>query len=466
MLAASFRVDVQAALHFPNKLSPWQMRDELVAILRLCWPLAKAAAQKESCMGAERRDKDASQEIGSDGWYRRRTVEIDGDRQRKEAAERQRWIAETPRRSASPSAAPAPEQGGAWGAGLRGALDEATFGANDFGSAVFNASLRKPGESEDWRQRFEAARQEELRRDLYDQEHHPNARAAGRVAGAASTLLVPGLGEVAAARAVGASARAAPNLARLIANANASKRMAPMVETSREVATRLAARTAIGATASPALQAGTDMLVEGHLGSAGRYERASLAGGMNTGLAGVLGPTLAGGLVGGGQALYDHARRGDLISRDAAVDVGAAMLAGLGASRLGDKSGRYAIQNASPAAKGRVGEKMSEARSTIRGEGVQTFKGANGKTTTHTDIVLPSGLRSVADHVTKLGEVVEAKFGLHAKLSKAQKDAARVLQQNYRIDHWLPRDFGKITGSAFGMFAPPHREERPPEKRR
>ena len=92
--------------------------------------------------------------------------------------------------------------------------------------------------------------------------------------------------------------------------------------------------------------------------------------------------------------------------------------------------------------KGNLGEALSVAKTLARLE----LPAALGKR-----IDLKGGGYTVADHVTKAGRLVEAKFGEHARLTRQQRRAQKQYgPDNYRHDRWRAEDVGKISGYGAG----------------
>jgi len=100
------------------------------------------------------------------------------------------------------------------------------------------------------------------------------------------------------------------------------------------------------------------------------------------------------------------------------------------------------LNNVKGLRKGPVGEALSEMRSRLESEGVARRQRPFKVTKSYTRV----------DHRTKTGRPVEAKFGFEADLSPAQILAWKELP-NYRIDHFLPEDIGKLLALPLTSFS-------------
>ncbi len=93
-----------------------------------------------------------------------------------------------------------------------------------------------------------------------------------------------------------------------------------------------------------------------------------------------------------------------------------------------------------PATKGALGEGLSWLKTRLSGDypvGLQVR-------------VPLSRSFTVADQTTARGLAVESKFGPKARLKGPQILAAEELGPSYRVDRWMPRHVGYITGAASG----------------
>lgn len=90
-------------------------------------------------------------------------------------------------------------------------------------------------------------------------------------------------------------------------------------------------------------------------------------------------------------------------------------------------------------AKGKIGERMSDARTILSGD----IPVKHGKR-----LNLKGGGHTFADHQTVRGRVVEAKLGPTAGLTPRQRQAQAELGPSYRYDHWIFDDVGRVIGGA------------------
>ena len=81
-----------------------------------------------------------------------------------------------------------------------------------------------------------------------------------------------------------------------------------------------------------------------------------------------------------------------------------------------------------------------------------------------------TGGRTIPDHISadqagNVINVVEAKFGPSARLSKGQRGAFTGGVENYRVDHFLPQDIGAALGLHVAQIGRSHRgpDHTPPE---
>jgi len=106
-------------------------------------------------------------------------------------------------------------------------------------------------------------------------------------------------------------------------------------------------------------------------------------------------------------------------------------------ARLGGRAGLLASGSFPANVKGALGEALSMDKTIGNGDFPRSVQVRRPLATRWTDL----------DHTTFGGQDVEAKFGPSADLTAAQRRAAKELAR-YRVDWWLPRDVGKLTGSA------------------
>jgi hypothetical protein len=348
---------------------------------------------------------------------------------------------------------------------LRGASDGATFGLGDRISAAARSGVPF---TDDWGEHYAANMKAERAQDAFDQQHFPVSRGAGQVAGVVGSMLLTG---PAAEIALGSRlvAGLAPRTAALLKAAAATRREAPLA---RGVADHLR-WSSYAAGGGAALGGGSQLAVDAAQGrlSAPKDIAAAMVGGAADGVGTMyLGPA-RGGAIGGGTT----AAAGDLI--DGQLPSAGHVLNGAHAGYLTGNVigtvGKIAAQalpssiyfkpeaaaawraaqvkrvaagqpaNKTPwlRDKGSLGDRLSEMRSRLEFEGVSNRQKRFDLSKRYT----------VADHVTDAGRPVEAKFGAGAALSPAQRLAVKELD-GYRVDHFLPRDIGKLLAAPATAF--------------
>lgn len=119
----------------------------------------------------------------------------------------------------------------------------------------------------------------------------------------------------------------------------------------------------------------------------------------------------------------------------AAGEIGMTALTFRGAARAGAK----AVSQATPRTKGKIGERMSEARTLLSGE-IPINHGKRYE--------LEGPGHTFTDHQTARGLIVEAKLGPSARMTLRQRQAQAELGSRYRKDHWSFDDVGRVVGGA------------------
>ncbi|OXE37325.1 MAG: hypothetical protein CGW95_02230 [Phenylobacterium zucineum] len=314
-------------------------------------------------------------------------------------------------------------------AGARGAQDALTLGLGDRvwagGRAIADAANGK-NLATAYRNRMA----QEKARDRFDEQYFRTARTLGEVAGTGAQIVALGPAEG------------------LIAGGARMAEAAPMI--GRELAVLGAA----GGTSGLAGQAASD-LQNLRLGSAGDYAGAALGG-----AAGAL--TARSGW-GGRSAAVDGAvtsiaqdafnRRLSTASVDRARE--AALVGGtLGA--MGGYFGRKWSSSLSRREKGALGEDLSMLRSRARGQNIKQGEGARARQQVPGGYTIPDHIST--DNAGNIIDIVEAKFGPSARLSKGQRKAYDGAIPNFRVDHFLPRDIGAAMGVISGDIG---RKQRP-----
>ena len=314
---------------------------------------------------------------------------------------------------------------------VRGAADVLTFGKADEIAAGLNAagatalSKMTPTTNDDrsFRENFAAELAGEQGRDAFDKTHRSTARSGGQVAGMGLGLAAGNMGSGAAI------VRALPNGARIVRNAQPVQRLG----LDMRGATRLSAIG--GATMGGGGQLAADMS-RGELSGARDYGAAMLAGGVGAGAGRFGGLKAAASATGAVTPLAQSLASGEVSNAAALIDSAThGAFGGLVAGRAAAGLGTYGSSALSPKWKGRLGEGLSYVKSVAR-------DGRAPATQVEREF---GGRRTIADQEL-LDGLLEAKFGRWAKLSAGQKAALSILGPKYIIDHFLPRDVGRIAG--------------------
>ncbi|WP_340646996.1 hypothetical protein [Phenylobacterium sp.] len=322
-------------------------------------------------------------------------------------------------------------------AALHGFSDGATFGAGDQASALFHAGL--PGDGH-WSDRYNEQKRVLRAEDAYDQAHYPMTRTAGQVAGAVTTAFTPLGIEAGALKA----ASHFPKAARFVKGATATKRITPVARGLRDHARWSAIAAGAGGATGVSGQAVSDVASQ-RKGSLRSYAASAVGGAADSVGTIYLGPARGGALGGAVASAADDAFNGRIPSL-ASISAGAA--AGSVVGKATGALGTFAVHtlpglsNIKGLRKETVGDALSEMRSRLEGEGVFRTQRPVKLTKSHTRV----------DHITKTGRPVEAKFGFKAQLSPAQILAREELP-NYRIDHFLAEDIGKLLALPLTGFS-------------
>ncbi len=328
---------------------------------------------------------------------------------------------------------------------FHGFSDGVTFGAGDQLSALAHAGL--PGDGH-WSERYHEQKAVLKAQDAYDQAHHPMMRTTGQVAGALVTAVTPFGLEAGALRA----ASYFPKAARFVKGATATQRITPLARGLGDHARWSAIAAGAGGGMGVAGQGASDW-ASGRRSSLGSYGAAAVGGGVDSLGTVYLGPARGGALGGAVSAAADDAFNGrmpSLVRVSEGAAAGSVMGKGMGALGTFRVHALPARNNGSKGLhKGAVGESLSKARSWLEGEGVNPNR----------QIVRVGNRYTVLDHRTLSGKPVEAKFGYAARLSTPQK-MLRAKEEDYRVDHFLPEDIGKLLSLPFTSFGAGLEEER------
>lgn len=313
-------------------------------------------------------------------------------------------------------------------AGARGASDAFTFGLGDH----LGAGLSAAGgmiQGRDFVSGYENEMAAAQAQDEEDWRLHPYARATGGVAGTGASLLV------ASPLALG---RAAAGGVRMASLADVPRLKAAAGLVGREVA---------GLTGLGAVNGAVGQVVMDH--ALGRGSSASdTAGAALGGAAGTLGllasrhPQGSAALGGATTSMSQDLLGGRPISVDEALQSAglSGAISGLVAPLVSTRVNRLR-----PSEKGKLGERLSEGRSHLRGDAPR--EGAKPR------VPVGGGKVAIPDHQTQSGRYVEAKFGPSARLSDNQTKAFSLDPDGFRLDHFLPQDVGAATAAIASNLA-------------
>jgi len=339
-----------------------------------------------------------------------------------------------------------------------GALDAATFGLDDQLAAGVHAAG-------DWMQGKSLARAyaqriaEQHARDAYDKLHYGAARTVGTVA----TLFVPGTGLGSAVRVVGKLPQAARVGAKVAAMAGKLGRPAAKVAKRIPQVTKISGKekagVAVAGAVSGAAGQGITDLAQGRLSSLQDYLGAAL-GGSAEGLAALRGnPKLAAAIGGAtGSAAQDIAN-GRLPSLEEAAKSAytSSALAGVAGAAATRKAARATIKQ-----KEKMGEMGSHLRTLLNFDITTSTAKKPVPLDVEKQIPVKGKLKkepyTQPDQQTARGKLVEAKFGVWARLTPRQRQALKELESRYRVDHFLPQDVGSLAG--FAISQPTHAASR------
>lgn len=322
-------------------------------------------------------------------------------------------------------------------AAVHGGGDALTLGLADRGSSAVRALVQSHGDLKTIGEHYGANMDQERAQDEYEGAHYGTARAVGSILGTAASALVP-VGEIAQGIRL---ARFAPALAGRAATIASRVLEAPVLaripQATRIIPREQAALAVLGGGSGVATQAVSDLASE-HQGSLGDYAAAAVAGAAQ-GVAGHrLGAVRTGALGGATTSTLQDMFNDRPVSFERAAT--ASLTGGIGAKVAGKyasdwSDGLPSFKNQGRLSKGELGERMSIARSYVRGEPPVDFSEAA--------IQLAGDRTTKQDHAITAGPV-EAKFGRTAKLMRGQRKVAA--DGRYaRVDHFHPEDIGTIA---------------------
>ncbi|MFM8938447.1 MAG: hypothetical protein ACKOEY_00165 [Phenylobacterium sp.] len=313
-------------------------------------------------------------------------------------------------------------------AGARGASDAFTFGLGDhLGAGISAAGGAIQGR--DFMSDYQEGMASAQAQDEEDWRLHPYARAAGGIAGTGASLVV------ASPLALG---RVAAGGVRMAALADAPRLKAAAGLVGREVA----GLTGLGALNGATGQAVLDQVL-GRNSPLSDYAGAAFGGATGTAaLLATLRPQASAALGGAITSVSQDLLAGRPISFDEALQ---------SAGLSGATSGLVAplvstrVNRLRPSEKGKLGERLSEGRSHLRGDAPR--EGAKPR------VPVGGGKVAIPDHQTQSGRYVEAKFGPSARLSDNQTKAFSLDLDGFRLDHFLPQDVGAATAAIASNLA-------------
>jgi hypothetical protein len=359
--------------------------------------------------------------------FQQTAAQIEEKRRELEAAGREEWnratregrnvVARTTQELRALGAEVVPRMG----AFLNGATDAATAGLGDKYVALKYATMGV-GDGRTFPERYKSIRRAQEAQDQYDREHYPNSRLAGGAVGA--------VGSIAATGGMGAAeqgfVRLAPYTARAVGTG-----LRPLAA---HVLPHLAVASA-GAGASVAGQLASDA-AGGRLSDLGTYGDAVLGG-----AAGALTTAYAGPRAGAvAEAAVTEGSRGLRTEDFSPERLEDSAVLGAHLASLGDIAGRSWSDSLDYRKKGKLGERMSDIKTTLSGQKVVKRQKRVNLSKGHTFI----------DSKTNADITVESKFGRAPELSENQKRARNEIP-NYQIDSWDPRDIGKAAGGLSGL---------------
>jgi hypothetical protein len=335
---------------------------------------------------------------------------------------------------------------GAANAGVRSAGNAISLGLADNADAATGALVGRGGPG-DFGQRYRNQLAEQYAADRQAAQEHPFATRTGEVLGT-----LGGIFAADAPAAAGVAARMLPGGIDVLNAIQRAKRIGFIPE-------GLGTMSAVGGgTVGGAMQLASDAArgrqtsLQDFLGSVG--------GGVVAGVGAVRRGPVLGAAAGGASTALLHGENPDDAMRAATASAYGGRILGT----FGEQ-----VSNALPSSlKGLLGEGLSRAKSLARGERIppwaedseqvaRNLPTANGQAGPQEPVGLSKSYTS-ADWLTHWGRAIEAKFGISAGLTQAQRRAVPELGSVYLPDHWLPSDIGNFAGGwagpAAGEWAP------------
>lgn len=300
-------------------------------------------------------------------------------------------------------------------AGARGVQDALTLGAGDH----LYAGVRAAGDAlqgQDIRQAYATRMAAERARDARDAKEHPIARASGQILG--TGIGFAALGPVDGLLAGGVR----------------------MAEATPLALREIGVLGGVGAGGGVVGQ-GVQDFERKRFGTVGDYVGAALGGGTAALASARVGPGQANAMGGAVTSVAQDVLDGRHVSLSKAAD--SSLAGGYFGAPFG-LAGRAYSEALKPWEKGKLGETLGRIRTMANFD----IPEAGGRR-----VELPSGRVTVLDQEANLQPISEQKFGRSARLSKAQREAYELFgPDDYRIDHFLPRDIGALYGFPTGQL--------------
>lgn len=303
-----------------------------------------------------------------------------------------------------------------WRAARSGFADSASLGLIDPVTSAWEATV-KPSQGE-WKDRYASRMRGREAEDARDARDYGAARMVGQGAGTAAAILG---GE-------------------LIAPVAIAGRTAKLASAAGKTLPRVGHAVRVGAASGAASGVGGEIalgLVTGRPGDWRDHTSAALGGAVGGAATRFVGPSAGAAIDAGATTAANALMHGRL------PEVGAVLADASRGAAIGGVLGRVGIKRTdglTNTAKGKLGERLSEINTKLRGDSV------SGR---QKRVNLKGGGYTVVDHTTRRGDLVEAKMGysyLKRPPSKRQQQAINEGLQGYGVQIWTPDDIGGMAG--------------------